>query len=201
MFDKKCLLFLLIHRFILFNPIPLWITMMDDIHDFVDVVVGEVFVIMVGGEVGGALKPAPDVLEKPAEAGPENAEDADVDEHGEDHDDQHAEDNLLGSDDVFFCAVCFLVLLLHECIHFLLLGGVTGIQGRLVEVEIILNLCGVGQRTVLFERVHVGPLLLSQLRHVLTQRHLVEGLFSFPTTAEQSEADECEDDYFLGLTK
>ena len=33
------------------------------------------------------------------------------------------------------------------------------------------------------------------------QRHLVDGLFSFPTTAEQSEADECEDDYFLGLAK
>lgn len=71
-----------------------------------------------------------------------------------------------------------------------------------MEDEIILNLCGVGQRTVLFERVHVGPLLLSQFRHVLTQRHLVDGLFSFPTTAEQSNEGEGEvNDVFLGRDK
>ena len=65
-----------------------------------------------------------------------------------------------------------------------------------MEVKIILNLCGVEQRTVLFERVIVGSLLSLQLHCVLTQRHLVDGLLRFLTTAHGGEGENDGDDTF-----
>ena len=69
---------------------------MDDVHDFVDVLVGEVFflnewtvdkraVARVGQSADDAatFQPMPNVLEEPADAGPEEGGDADIDNCGD----------------------------------------------------------------------------------------------------------------------
>lgn len=77
--------------------IILWrIALVDEVYDFVDVLVGEIFVLnewavderavaRVGQSADDAatLQPVPCVLEEPAEAGPEESGDADVDNCGD----------------------------------------------------------------------------------------------------------------------
>ncbi len=80
------------------------ITLVDEVHDFVDFLVGEVFVpnewavderavARVGQSADDAatLQPVPCVLEELADAGPEDGGDADVDNCGDEQDDGYPE--------------------------------------------------------------------------------------------------------------
>ena len=101
---------------------------MDEVHDFVDVLVGEVFVLnewtvderavaMVGQSADDAatFQPVPNILEETAKASPEEGGDADVDNCGDEQDDGYSEEDefcsraavfLVGGFPAFRCASC-----------------------------------------------------------------------------------------------
>ena len=110
----------------------------------------------------------PCILEEPADADPEDGGDADVDNCGDEQDDGYSEEDEFCGHAAVFLVSGFLVFRCHERIYFLPHGSTVCSRGRFVEVEIMLNLCGVEQRTVLFERVIVGSLLSLLLHCVLT---------------------------------
>jgi len=116
------------------------IAFVDDVHDFVDVLVGEVFVLnewavderavaRVGQSADDAatFQPMPCVLEEPAEAGPEESGDADVDNCGDEQDDGYPEEDEFCNHATVFLVGGFPVFRCYERIHFLLRDNAQGV--------------------------------------------------------------------------
>ena len=142
------LLFLLILQL---NPLPSvlglldfvlrGIAFVDDVHDFVDVLFGEVIAVkgrvvgergIAGGEetaqAATGLQPVPQVLEGPADAGPEEGDSAEVHQHDDDENEQHAHDDAHDGGDAVICLFFGLpILLRHKGFHFLLRDGIKGV--------------------------------------------------------------------------
>ena len=176
------------------------IALVDDVHDFVDFLVAEVFLAEAGAwdERDSFLEPLQQVFEGPADACPQPVDGAEVDEQGDNQDEGCVDEDALGGGQAVSLAGRFLLHRRDERVGLLAQHGVAGVAGRLPEGQIMGNLCGVKHRTVLVERVLVGSLLLFQLCQMGARGQPVNVLLPYLTATEQEDADEKEsDDLFV----
>lgn len=138
---------------------------MDDVHNFKDFLVAEIFLAEAGtrDERGGFLEPLPHVMEEPSDACPQPVNGAEVDEQGDEQDEGHVDKDTFGGVLAASLVGSFFFHRRNKCVGLLAKHDTAGVAGRLPEKQIMRNLCGVEQRIVLVERVLVGSLLMLQL--------------------------------------
>ena len=93
-----CIYITCVYFFIILYFILRRIVLVDDVHDFVDFIIAEVFLAEAGAwdDRGSFLEPLQQVLEEPADACPQPVDSAEVNEQGDKQDDGYIDEDALG---------------------------------------------------------------------------------------------------------